>query len=33
MTQAFELASYSRDGMVWDRQMLEQGPTPTQYSK
>jgi len=33
LTQDFELASYSREGMVWDRQMLEQGPTPTQYAK
>jgi NADH-quinone oxidoreductase subunit I len=33
LTQQFEMASYSRDGMVWDRQMLEQGPKPTVYSK
>jgi NADH-quinone oxidoreductase subunit I len=31
LTQDFELASYSRDGAVWDRQMLEEGPKPTQY--
>jgi NADH-quinone oxidoreductase subunit I len=31
LTQDFELASYSRDGAVWDRQMLEEGPRPTRY--
>jgi NADH-quinone oxidoreductase subunit I len=31
LTQDFELASYSREGMIWDRQMLEEGPKPTQY--
>ena len=31
LTQDFELASYTRDGMIWDRQMLEEGPKPTQY--
>ena len=31
LTQDFELASYSREGAVWDRQMLEEGPRPTQY--
>ena len=29
LTQDFELASYSREGAVWDRQMLEEGPRPT----
>jgi NADH-quinone oxidoreductase subunit I len=32
LTQDFELASYSRDGAIWDRQMLEEGPKPTKYS-
>jgi len=31
LTQDFELASYTRDGTIWDRQMLEEGPRPTQY--
>jgi NADH-quinone oxidoreductase subunit I len=31
LTQDFELATYTRDGQIWDRQMLEEGPTPTQY--
>jgi len=31
LTQDFELASYTRQGWIWDRQMLEEGPTPTQY--
>ncbi len=31
LTQDFELASYTRDGAVWDRQMLEEGPKPTKY--
>jgi len=31
LTQDFELASYSRQGAIWDRQMLEEGPRPTQY--
>src|SRR5574340_1450887 len=31
LTQDFELASYSREGAIWDRQMLEEGPKPTQY--
>lgn len=31
LTQDFELAQYSRDGLIWDRQMLEEGPKPTQY--
>jgi len=32
LTQDFELASYSREGAVWDRQMLEEGPRPTKYA-
>ena len=31
LTQDFELANYSREGLVWDRKMLEEGPRPTQY--
>ena len=31
LTQDFELATYTRDGQVWDRQMLEEGPRPTEY--
>jgi NADH-quinone oxidoreductase subunit I len=32
LTQDFELASFSRDGAIWDRQMLEEGPKPTRYT-
>src|SRR5216684_59031 len=31
LTQDFELASYTREGAIWDRQMLEEGPRPTRY--
>ena len=31
LTQDFELASYTREHGIWDRQMLEEGPRPTQY--
>jgi len=31
LTQDFELAGYSRAGVIWDRQMLEEGPRPTRY--
>lgn len=31
LTQDFEMASYTREGQIWDRQMLEEGPVPTQY--
>jgi len=31
LTQDFEMASYSREGAIWDRQMLEEGPRPTRY--
>jgi NADH-quinone oxidoreductase subunit I len=33
LTQDFELASYNREGMIWDRQTLEKGPQPTVYQK
>ena len=32
LSQDFELASYSREGAIWDRQMLEEGPRPTHYA-
>jgi len=28
LTQDFELASYTREGAIWDRKMLEEGPHP-----
>ena len=28
LTQDFELASYTREGAIWDRPMLEEGPRP-----
>ena len=31
LTQDFELASYSREGAIWDRQMLEEGSHPQRY--
>ena len=31
LTQDFELASFSRKGMIWDRQMLEEGPVPEAF--
>ena len=33
LTQDFELANYTREGAIWDRQTLERGPEPTQYRK
>ena len=33
LTQDFELASYNRQGAIWDRQMLEEGPRPTEYKR
>src|SRR5271165_3296937 len=33
LTQDFELAAYTREGAIWDREMLEKGPQPTQYRK
>ncbi len=33
LTQDFELAAYTREGAIWDRQTLEQGPTPVKYEK
>jgi NADH-quinone oxidoreductase subunit I len=31
LTQDFEIASYTREGAIWDRQMLEEGPRPVPY--
>ncbi|MGH9611881.1 MAG: NuoI/complex I 23 kDa subunit family protein [Bryobacteraceae bacterium] len=31
LTQDFELASFTREGLIWDRQMLEEGPRPKKY--
>lgn len=33
LTQDFELATFTRQGMVWDRQMLEEGPRPVEFNK
>ncbi|MDX2268583.1 MAG: NADH-quinone oxidoreductase subunit I [Bryobacter sp.] len=33
LTQDFEMASYTREGLIWDRQMLEEGPRPTPYKQ
>src|SRR5258708_7129711 len=33
LTQDFELASYTPEGLIWDRETLEKGPQPTQYNK
>ncbi|MBI4442725.1 MAG: NADH-quinone oxidoreductase subunit I [Acidobacteria bacterium] len=31
LSQDFELANYTREGAIWDRQALEEGPRPTHY--
>jgi NADH-quinone oxidoreductase subunit I len=31
LTQDFEMATYSREGAIWDRHRLEEGPTPARY--
>jgi len=31
LTQDFELASYTREGAIFDRQVLEEGIQPTKY--
>lgn len=31
LTQDFELADYTREAAIWDRQALEEGPRPTRY--
>ena len=32
LTQDFELANYTREGAIWDRQALEEGVRPTRYT-
>ena len=31
LSQDFELANYTREGAIWDRQTLENGPQPSKY--
>jgi len=31
LTQDFEMATYTREGAIWDRHRLEEGPTPARY--
>lgn len=33
LTQDFELAYYSRQGAIWDRHLLEEGPTPSRFTR
>jgi NADH-quinone oxidoreductase subunit I len=33
LTQDFEMATYSREGAIWDRHRLEEGPTPARYTR
>ena len=33
LTQDFELATFSRKGLIWDRQMLEEGPVPETFKQ
>ncbi|HUI84583.1 MAG TPA: NADH-quinone oxidoreductase subunit I [Candidatus Binatia bacterium] len=33
LTQDFEMANYSRDGLVWNRETLEKGPQPQEYRR
>ncbi len=33
LTQDFELAAYSREGAIWNREKLEHGPEPEKYSR
>jgi NADH-quinone oxidoreductase subunit I len=33
LTQDFEIANYTREGMIWDRQALEEGPKPARYTR
>ncbi len=28
-----QMACYSRNGEIWDRRRLEEGPTPTRYMR
>src|SRR6184192_549761 len=33
LTQDFEMAYFTREGAIWDRHRLEQGPTPARYTQ
>ena len=33
LTQDFEMAYCSREGAIWDRHRLEEGPTPARYTR
>lgn len=33
LTQDFEMAYYTREGAIWDRHLLEEGPTPVRYTR
>ena len=33
LTQDFEMANYSREGLVWNRETLEKGPQPNPYRR
>ncbi len=33
LTQDFELAHYSREGAIWNREQLEKGPEPAKYHR
>src|SRR3974390_1465849 len=33
LTQDFEMANYSRDGLIWNRETLEKGPEPKIYPR
>lgn len=33
LTQDFEMAYFSREGAIWDRHRLEEGPTPARYTR
>ena len=33
LTQDFEVAYYTRQGAIWDRHMLEEGPTPSRFDR
>jgi len=33
LTQDFEMANYSREGLIWNRETLEKGPQPNAYRR
>ncbi len=33
LTQDFEVAYFTREGAIWDRHLLEVGPTPVRYTR